>query len=232
VLGTNEEFVTDATLEGAAEFVGMRYAEEYGLAYGPYEALVEEYDGAGPFRRLELAPYRYGARYVRQRVDSPRNLTAVYDDPPRTAEQVVHGYAPDEEAPKSLSVSVEGANSSWAWSDSDVQGELFLRIALGAELDDDRAARAAEGWGADRLLTLERENETGYAWVFRWDDADVADEFRTAFEQYRESRADGSDAVFRTVDVSDATVVVFAGDPAFVGNASASGDTADVTLAP
>ena len=67
LLGANEEFVTDATLEGAAVFVGTRYAEEYGLTYDPYEALVEEYDGAGPLRR----------------VDSPRNLTTVYDDPPR-----------------------------------------------------------------------------------------------------------------------------------------------------
>lgn len=34
-------------------------------------------------------------------------------------------------------------------------------------------------WDADRLLTLDREKETGYAWMLRWDDADEADEVPT-----------------------------------------------------
>jgi hypothetical protein len=109
---------------------------------------------------------------------------------------------------------------------------------LEGRLEGDRAAAAAAGWGADRLIQFDhRDHDTAYAWVLRWDDPDEADEFAAAMTDYLDARGDRTaghwtdgDATFALHRVDDETVVVLAGPEPFVDNATATGSNADVTV--
>jgi hypothetical protein len=114
-------------------------------------------------------------------------------------------------------------------------GEAFLRVMLATELDDERATRAAAGWGNDTRIAF--NNESGarsYAWVIRFDDAANASEFDAAVEDYLRGRTgkgsladnrtgrewtttlDGRSVAYRLRRTDDRTAVLLLGTPAFV----------------
>jgi hypothetical protein len=238
-------------VEGAAAFVGETYDRRY-LA-GDWATITErERYRSSPARvKYKIARYYFGQRYLRHRFSSAANVSAVYDDPPRTTEQLLHNDTDASEKPKALDLAVDpGANRMRGHADT--YGELFARIALGTELTESRAADAAAGWGADRLVPVVGPNGTrSYVWATRWDSPAEADEFESAMAEYLASRAnrtaadareedaiwrDSSDPrsdeglTFRTVRTSDETVVLLAGAESFVGGASASGTNASVSV--
>ena len=236
-----------AVQEGGAVYVETEYARTYLDASGPtyYE---REYPDASPYRKWWLAPYALGGRYVGDRVDSPAGLAGFYAHPPRSTEQVLHGYAPDEEKVKPLNATARSRNGTWSrvetpgfvtGYDPDTKGELFVRIALGVSLDDDAAAAGADGWGNDRVLRFEDpQGNRSYAWILRWDDPANATEFREAFARSLDRRGTRAgdawrtaNATFRIERVGKETVVVLAGSPRFVANAAASGSLGNVTVA-
>lgn len=234
----NEKMVTQSITEGAAVFTADVYMQTYHDGKrSPYARLRDQYRHAGPARKLDLAPYYFGARYIRQRIDSPANLSQIYANPPRSMEQIIHGDAPGEDPPKNLSVALMAANSSWRWTGGRVKGEAFVRIMLGTELPNERAAQAAAEWEADQVLVAKRGNTTSYAWALRWENASEAGEFfraATAYFDARGNRTDGAwrvgNASFRLVNASNETVVMLAGRPGFVSNASISGTTGNVLV--
>jgi hypothetical protein len=229
-----------AVVEGSASYAEARYAAEH--LDEPYEQRSWSAYSANSSRlgALLLAPYYFGERYVRERVDSVANLSAVYDDPPTTTEQVVHGDAPGEEPPRPLVVEVHStADSGWDAREPRIRGELFVRLVLEGQLAPDRAAEAAAGWGADRVVTFENASTnvtaSAYAWVLRWDDPGEAREFEAAMTAYLDGRADRSDGRWRdgttTFDlrrVSEETVVVLAGPDPFVAHATVDGGNGSV----
>ncbi|MXR21038.1 hypothetical protein [Halobacterium bonnevillei] len=221
----NNARLTEVVVEGSAEYV----QEEYEIRHQDRDVDQSEFAAAWKrapaFQRWTVASYVYGSRYVELRIDDPANVTDVYQNPPRSTEQVIHGFTPDEEPVADLTVTAD-TTGPFAWSNAATKGELFARIALSTELDWERAAAAAEGWGADRLLTFSDGDRAGYAWALRWDDASEADEFRDAFADYD----DRNDERFRLEAVGDETVVVFAGADAFVENATATGNSSSVTV--
>lgn len=235
----NRQRVLRSVLEGAASYVESAYARTY---YGANTSVnATAWARASPRVKYGAGPYYYGERYVAGRVDSPANLSVVYENPPRTTEQLLHGYAPDEEPMRPLSVG--GApDDRWHWTASTVKGEMFLRTTLDAGLGYDRARNASTGWGADRLLTFaDREgNATGYAWAVRWDDAGEADEYRAALRDYLAERGDATagdrwrvgEYAFRVASTGDETVVLLTGAPAFVDGATVNGSDASVTVEP
>jgi hypothetical protein len=214
-----------AMVEGSAEYVQERYAIRYQNASVNQTAIPDAWTNASAFARLQLAAYEYGSRYFALRIDDPAAVRDVYRNPPRTTEQLLHGDTPDEEPTKSLTVVTNTSNSSYTSLGGSTKGELFTRIALSTELDWNRSARAASGWGMDRL-TLFSGQKNAYAWTLRWDDASEADEFQRAFEEY----AAAKESPFRLERVSDQTVVVSAGTETFVANATATGNDSSVTI--
>ncbi|MFD1525718.1 DUF2268 domain-containing putative Zn-dependent protease, partial [Halolamina salina] len=207
-------------MEGAAtEFEG-----QYQRAYMPSTEPVtytDRYRNASAWNRLLLAPYRYGAPYVEERLAAGDDLAAIHTDPPISTEQVLHG-TDDPIAPLNVTA---GAVGDWERTAGATQGELFLRVALRTELNRSAAAEAAAGWGNDRRVTYERGEATATAWVLRWDDAANATEFERAFERYLDAKATRAGSVWTRPDgnvtyrlerASERTVVVYLGNESFV----------------
>ena len=188
--------------------------------------------------KYRIARYYFGGRYLQHRYDSPANVSAVYDDPPESTEQLLHNDTDDE--PAELSV-VANAGPNRTTGQVDVNGELFSRIALGTELNRSQAGAGADGWGTDRLVPVDPEREAGnrsYAWATRWDAPAEADEFERALGEYLASRAERQDGgiyrdgalTFRVERVSPETVVLLAGEEPFVRSASVRGVNESVSV--
>lgn len=236
-------------VEGAAVYVGESYDDQYLAGDSSTITSPERYRGASSGVKYAIARYYFGGRYLEERFDSPKNVSEVYGDPPRTTEQLLH---PEMKASEPLPLSVRvfpGENRTLGQTNTN--GELFTRIALGTELNTTRASAAAKGWGADQLVPVVAENRThnrSFVWSTRWDSPAEADEFETALGDYLAGRANrsvvetsenGSEPVtvwrddsltFRTVRVSNETVVLLAGNEAFVRNATISGSNASVSV--
>lgn len=223
----NRLFIASVLVEGSAQYVQERYGIRYQNITMDQTKIPARWKNASAYVRWRVSPYEYGSRYFAMRIENSSEVPAVYRNPPRTTEQIVHGYAPGEEQAKPLDTDVGETSADVTLSGRVTKGELFARIALSSELEWQRAADAAEGWGMDRLLTFRVDDgDRGYAWVLRWDNPSEAREFQHAFADY----ADQRNTAFRAEAVGDETVVVFAGAEAFVTNATASGNSSSVTV--
>lgn len=216
--------------EGVAMLVQRTYAERYGCqGASPYADWV----GNGTaWEELVGAPYHYGEAYVSARVDSPADLSALAADPPRTTEQVLHPGQDHEMAP--LSITVSDGTAEWQRRGKLRMGELVTRSALSGSHSDERAARAAAGWGNDTLLWFSDVDEDGWVWVTRWDDAANATEFERAFAGHLDARGesvgdghwvDAEGRHWRVVRTGDRTVVVVGGPERFLDTVAVSGGT-------
>jgi hypothetical protein len=222
-----------AISEGSAVWLTDIYVDRYMPGARNHSAVMsEEYESADPAgNRLQLGPYFFGHRYVRAKLDSARELESLYDDIPRTTEQLIHRLDDEQERPMSLSTDVS-VGGSWEQFSEDRAGELFLRVALRAELSRERAAEAAAGWGTDQWLVFEDDGSDrwGLAWVTRWDSPAEAEEFASALSDYVDRRRAATDGSFDVVELGEDTVVLLAGDDAFVDAAEVSGDDGDVSV--
>lgn len=226
----NKERVVTNVIEGASV-----YAEnEYMMTFYGENSIVDEddYVSIGAYGQLVLSPYFHGPRYIESRIDSSTNLTKIYTNPPRTTEQILHNYTPDEEPVRDLNVTLDTSESEWYGTSGTVKGELYLRISLTTQLSQERAETAAAGWGADSVYKFKEAYDSpnnGFAWVIRMDDASEAQELSDAWQDYLQQRGTESDGVwlddgtaFRVELVGEDTVVLFAGNETFVRNAAAS----------
>lgn len=124
------------------------------------EAEEEEMEGGGgldpsiPRILLELLgfPYIFGPPFTRAVVQSggQERLDALFRDPPRTSEQIIHAdeFVKDGEPP--LTVADPSAEEEKV--DAGVVGELGLLLVLQRLLEPAVAQRAARGWGGDRYV--------------------------------------------------------------------------------
>jgi len=222
-----------ALYEGGATYVEQAYWERHVDAGTPPDRLTAaSYRNASGLQQYLLSGHHYGYRYLDGRVDDPAALGAVYDDPPRTTEELLHGLEPGSEPVRPLSVSVA---DEWARTRrSATMGELFVRVLLETELSPDTAATGADGWGNDTRLSLVRNGTRGHVWITTWDDAANASEFENAFRGYLSERAtregDRWKLAHGTVEIcgTDGTVVaVCAGEDAFLDaiSVAVAGDT-------
>jgi hypothetical protein len=244
-----DRYLTYASVvEGTAVFVAGAYDEAYLAGEGATLTSTERYEAAPSGVKFSVARYYFGSRYLDSRFDSAENVSQLYDDPPQTTEQLLHEETKGSEEPRFLAVQVR-PDENRSLVSKNTNGELFTRIALGTELNESRTGEAAAGWGADELAVVEPANRSGnrsFVWATRWDSPDEADEFATALEVYIDSRAerlpaetsaadaeavwrDGS-LTFRTVRVSEETVLLLAGEESFVKNAGVSGANASVSV--
>ncbi|UPW01734.1 hypothetical protein M0R88_06430 [Halorussus gelatinilyticus] len=224
---TDDRFVIRSVLEGAAVYATDAYLRRYVPGDRLNSEFYTEYARQlAPGSRQRYANLRYiaGHRYVAGRIDSPARLAAVYDRPPRTSEQVLHGYPPGAEPARPMPVSVNLTGSAWRRAGTDTLGEAFVRVALRTGLNESRAACGAAGWGNDTLYTFRRASgNASYAWVLRWDDSENASEFASAFAASLDARAPATNGTWTvdgaTMDVRSpggAWTVVLAGPEGFV----------------
>ena len=219
-----------ALIEGGAVYATDAYADDHLDDVDPADRMADRYENGTPSAKYFYARYHLGHEYVEGRIDSPEDLPDVYEERPNTTEQVIHGYAPDEEPPAPLAVSAN-ATGEWSQTQNNTMGELFTRVVLQTELDADPARSAATGWGNDVLYGFTTGGEApGFAWTVRMDSASEADEFASAAEEFADRRGERSDGEFRVVRAGDETAVLLFGNPAFVESASLSGSNANVTV--
>ncbi len=237
--GADEDLLELAIIEGAATYAENRYAAEYIEESTEPPTWAERRRNVTELGAFVLAHYHFGYRYADQRVDSVEQLDEVYDDPPQTTEQLIHGYGPDEELPPELPVTVEGLGDDYRVDDRRTKGELFVRIVLEGQLDLDRAADAAAGWGNDELVVFEDgDGEPNYAWVLSWDTPEDAEEFLAAKRDFldratgdrRNGRWREDGVAYDVRRTGEETVVVFVGDSDFVAGTSATADHRGVTV--
>lgn len=226
-----------AVVEGSASYVAFEYLRTY--TDHSTAAILNasgEYRAASPAGTFVWAPYHFGRRYAAARADSPVDHWRLYENPPRTTEELIHALEPGAAPVRPLDVSLDA--EEWSVTDRASRGELFVRTVLTAEVSEPRAAHAAAGWGNDRVLHVDTGEGVGYAWALRWDDAADATEFLGAFctaIDRRGERTDGQwvvdDGSVDVTRVAPETVVVFSGPSSFVANASARGENDTVTVA-
>lgn len=234
----DERLVRTAMIEGAAVYVSTTYAERYDRNFTTWaspEQVGFHRNATGP-TRLSTTPYVVGYRYLSRRLDSPREIPRLYERPPETTEELLHGRPPGSTDPTAVSVSVR-RESRWNASSDTRTGEAFLQAALSTELSVSRAKRAARGWDGDERQTLVRGDRTAFVWAIHFDDARNATVFADAFETFLDRRAerDGNvwraeSAAYRVVQPSDRLVVVVLGDPTFVRENRLSADDTGVVV--
>ena len=229
---TDYAMTRQALVEGGAVYVTDAYAERFQSDTVRQSARVAaEYERGPAGNRYLWAPYYFGYQYVSAAIDSPDELSSVYENHPETTEQLLHGETPEAEPPAELELG-GGATGDWYRTEADTKGELVTRIVLRSELAKGISTTAAAGWGNDRVFVYDHasRDETALAWALRWDSPDEADEAQAAFEAYADRRDDGDDVAVRVERVTPETLVVFAGDDGFVGDASAAGTDGEVTV--
>jgi hypothetical protein len=101
-------------------------------------------------------------------------------DPPASTEQVLH---PERFATRDQPIVVRVKSAATLLGDGhelfyeDTLGELELSVYLGQAGKPEAAARAAQGWGGDRLYAYrDRDGQTAIVWLTAWDDAAEASE--------------------------------------------------------
>jgi hypothetical protein len=231
-LTTDRLKTRQALVEGGAVYVADAYTRQY-LDVETNSAYVRAlYRTESATHRSALAQYRFGAQYVAHRIDDPANLSRVYEDYPRTTEQVLHNYTRAEEPPANLSVDAAGGGN-WTYLGNNTLGEMAIRSALGTELPRDRAAAAATGWGTDRLLVSQHAtNESRWGWVLvaRWDTPAETDDLLAALDAYATARDADSPSAFRTRTLDEKTVALVFGDPAYVDRTSVTDHDGGVSV--
>lgn len=105
-------------------------------------------------------------------------------DPPRSSEQILHPekWHTKRDDPVVLRwPDLARALPGWSKVAEAQLGELSIRTLLrGALKKDERASKAAAGWGGDRFAVYQKEGERLLAWVTEWDTDADAREFQGA----------------------------------------------------
>lgn len=234
-----------ALVEGGAVWIADQYSDEYqdGDVELQSERLAEEYESAPDGDRYFRAPYHYGVQYADATLEEPTEIGDLYENPPTTTEQLIHGLDPDADEAQPTTLAVETTDDdAWTLARDDRLGELFVRVALETQLDPDTAADAAAGWGNDRLIGFHRADaddadagedagdDWGFVWVLHWDTAEDADAFGDAFETALAERTDERADETAVDRRSERTVVVTTGPDAFRETVSVTGSEADLEV--
>lgn len=194
--------IFNAVREGGAVFVADRYGHRYELDVDHSASARSRYVNAtSGGERYWAARYYFGYRYFDRRIDDPTNVTSVYRRPPETFEQLIHGLPAGTEPPKSLRIAGPAVGDGYRRT----YGELFLRVALSTQVSRHEAARAATGWGNDRIAPLEEDPE-GFVWAIRMDDERNASQLRSTIARYLDAKPNVTktgDGSWRMENVSD-----------------------------
>lgn len=237
---TDARFVLGSLIEGAAVYTTDAYIAQHidgNVTNSELYIDLRERLRAGSYPAYTNSRYIAGWRYLEDRDPGYGAMDQVYENPPRTGEQVIHGLAPGSEPPRNLSVTEN--TGGYRRIGTDRLGEGFIRIALRNGLDRDRANAAGAGWGNDTLRTYRPRagGSAAYAWVLRFDDASNRTEFVSALEDSLTARGTQTEAGWRVdqtafglTRVGDDSAVVTVGTDRFVRNTRISGGDGTVSI--
>ncbi|MEF8785529.1 MAG: hypothetical protein V5A45_06310 [Haloarculaceae archaeon] len=240
---TQSAYVRRALIEGAAVFTTDSYVREYApgeqLNSPWYDEIQTSYP-AGHVGQFQNGRYVHGHDYVAERVDSPTELGDVYENPPRTGEQLLHHLAPGDEQPTDLTVD-STTGDDWVASGTDRMGEPFVRYALASDVGTERAVRAATGWGNDSLHVFRPVDggNASYVWVLDWDDQANASEFEQTLRSALDARGNATDEVWSLSDsdaaatiteVDEETTAIAFGSETFVTTTTITGADGSVSI--
>lgn len=161
--------------------------------FGSFQSPV--FDSAPTFLQQDfLFPYQEGYLFVQHIFQQGgwAAVDAVYDDPPRSTEQILHPELYPEDVPLRLQAPdlVAALGPPWRELDQDVLGEWFTRLTLLEWLSPQVAEPAAAGWGGDYYVALydEVEGQGALVLLSAWDTVRDAHEFYEAFRDYGQLR--------------------------------------------
>ena len=189
--------------EGDAVLAQYNYMMSY-LSADELEAVLEEsqqvemeqFEAAPRFiSESLLATYLEGFNFVLE-LGGWEDINQAYADLPQSTEQILHPekYLVRDEPQDVLMPDLESAlGAGWSQLDSDVLGELSIRIYLETFVAQHVAEVAAEGWDGDRYLYLKSaEGEKLLALRSTWDSDSDADEFFDAYISFVREKSDGA----------------------------------------
>jgi hypothetical protein len=151
------------------------------------------FKSAPPFlQETVFFPYGHGASFLQKmwtQNPSWESINKIYSDLPESTEQIIHPekyYGKrDEPIPVNAEPLAASLGSSWKVTYKNVLGEFSLSLVLSLYLSEERANRAAAGWGGDQILLLENASGKNAVLVRTvWDTADDADEFFQAMQAW------------------------------------------------
>ena len=206
----------DALVEGDATLAMSLYAVDHIPAVDLLQSisraggLESEVLNASPtfIQGMLIFPYGEGLVFVTALYDSGgwAAVDRAYEEPPQSTEQVLHPERyreGDEPQAVSLPDLAAGMGGYWQEVETDVLGELGLRLALAQHVGPAAAAMAAEGWAGDRYALLQQGTNGQCALVMRtyWDDQSEADEFWALYRVYMAHRTGYTEDVEELVGV-------------------------------
>jgi hypothetical protein len=240
---TQSTYVRRAIVEGAAVFTTDTYIREFALGgqlNSPWYDEIQASYPAGHVGQFQNGQYVHGHDYVEEHVDSPAELGDIYENPPRTSEQLLHSLAPDDEPPTDLTVD-STTGDEWVASGTDRMGEAFVRYTLASDVGNERAVRAATGWGNDSLHIFRPVDggNASYVWVLDWDDQANASEFDQTLRSALDARGNATDGVWvlsdsyaavSVTEVGEETTAIAFGPESFVSTTSVTETGGSVTI--
>jgi len=194
-----------SVVEGDASLAASFYAYE-NLSPSELEEIAQNEEGQNEVldsspavvRETLLFPYLEGTSFVNA-IFAQGGWEAVdqlYSDLPKSTEQIIH---PDryltKDEPQNVTIpDIKAAlGERWSLLDTDVLGELYLRIYLEAYVDSATAAKASEGWDGDSYAFWEDAAKRDLMVVnSAWDTPQDAQEFFDAYLVFVNNKSGGS----------------------------------------
>ncbi len=164
-------------------------------------------DGMPPILRRQLEfPYLEGQVFVSTLLGQGgwSSVNAAWDKLPASTEQIMHPERYPSDAPVKVSLPDVAAALGDGWSASSTQtmGELDISVLLADGGDPTATAAAADGWGGDRLVSLDGpDGAWAVVWQTAWDSGSDADEFSPAVDAAM-SDLEGAHAVLPGADIA------------------------------
>ena len=190
----------DATLlQGVYYWEGFDVAEREAFDQEAADIEDEAFEAAPRVIQQNLIfPYEQGIEFVLAifKDGGWQAVNQAYSDPPQSTEQIIHPekYLERDE-PQAVVIPDLGSTlgAGWEQLDSDVLGELNMRIYLETFITTSQAARAVEGWDGDRCVFL-KDAEGRKLLVLRsvWDSKPDAEEFFNAYIEFVAEKSGGT----------------------------------------
>jgi len=143
-------------------------------------------------RETLIFPYGYGSSFLQaiwKHNPSWEAINKIYSDPPVSSEQILHPekYYGTRDNPKPVDAAAKAAKlgAEWKIPYKSVFGEFMLGQLLELHMNNERAKRAAAGWGGDEVLLLENGEGKNAVWIeTEWDTTDDAEKFFEAMDDW------------------------------------------------
>lgn len=243
----DEEFAVRAVVEGSGTSLMNLYAVQGALAgwleldpaamTAEMAGQAESMEGAPPYLIMTLAlPYLEGNKLLTRQDNllaasmaqpTDADLRALFANPPRSSEQVLHiekywdPEQADEPVPVELDALIDRFGDDWELQHTDVLGELACFVATAESLPDLTTATgqlagkwtnaAATGWGGDRYISMAGpDGARVLVWHTLWDSPEDAVEFEAALR----SKAAATNSFFHSMSRNGISVRVIYANPA------------------